>query len=109
MQVEKETAVGVSGEQELRPTSNALTQRAAVFCFGAHTILLSRLLLLLLLVLLHVVQVAVGDSPDLEEHFGCKGPFWSRQYFFWHDGAPLTLIHEVFSNSLEVYLGPNKH
>lgn len=48
----------------------------------------------------------MGHNAKLEKHFGCEGPFWSRQYLFWHDGAPLTLIHEVFSNSLETYLGP---
>jgi hypothetical protein len=58
-------------------------------------------------ILLLLCQVSLGDNAALEAHFGCPGPFWSRQYFFWHDGAPLTLIHEVFSNSLEAYLGPN--
>jgi hypothetical protein len=42
----------------------------------------------------------------LEQQLGCSGPFWSRQYYFWHEGQPLTLIHEVFSNKLEAYLGP---
>ena len=54
-----------------------------------------------------MLQVALGGNPALERHFGCVGPFWSRQYLFWHDGAPLTLIHEVFSSSLEAYLGPS--
>lgn len=54
-----------------------------------------------------LLQVSLGDCPQLEQHFGCKGPFWSRQYFFWHDGSPLTLIHEVFSNNLEACLGPS--
>jgi chorismate-pyruvate lyase len=53
----------------------------------------------------HRAQVSLGHSAALEAHFGCPGPFWGRTYFFWHDGAPLTLIHEVFSNSLERYLG----
>ena len=38
--------------------------------------------------------------------FGQRGPFWGRQYLFWHDKQPLTLIYEVFSTSLEQYLGP---
>ena len=38
--------------------------------------------------------------------FGRTGPFWGRQYLFWHDRKPLTVIHEVFSTSLERYLGP---
>jgi hypothetical protein len=52
------------------------------------------------------VQVSLGHNEQLEQHFGCPGPFWSRQYYFWHGGTPLTLIHEVFSPKLEAYLGP---
>ena len=47
-----------------------------------------------------------GHSQDLEDLLGCKGPFWGRQYFFWHNGKPLTLIYEAFSTKLEEYLGP---
>jgi uncharacterized membrane protein YgcG len=57
-------------------------------------------------VLLFHAQVSLGHNVELEQHFGCPGPFWSRQYYFWHGGAPLTLIHEVFSPKLEAYLGP---
>jgi len=28
------------------------------------------------------------------------------QYVFWHDDKPLTVIHEIFSNRLDRYLGP---
>eukprot|EP00878_Enallax_costatus_P008979 GHUV01009391.1.p1 GENE.GHUV01009391.1~~GHUV01009391.1.p1 ORF type:complete len:278 (+),score=43.03 GHUV01009391.1:691-1524(+) len=52
-----------------------------------------------------IQQVYYGHNQDLEQHFGCSGPFWGRQYYFWHNGAPLTLIHEVFSNKLDAYLG----
>ena len=38
--------------------------------------------------------------------FGHAGPFWGREYIFWHSGQPLTLIHEIFSPALEKYLGP---
>lgn len=38
-------------------------------------------------------------------HFGHQGPFWGRQYLFWHCQRPLTLIHEVFSPSLQRHLG----
>jgi chorismate lyase len=51
-------------------------------------------------------QVSLGHSAALERRFGCPGPFWGRTYLFWHGGAPLTLIHEVFSNSLAAHLGP---
>ncbi len=37
--------------------------------------------------------------------FQAEGPFWGRQYLFWHGGKPLTLIYEVFSTSLEEFLG----
>ena len=53
------------------------------------------------------VQVVYhGNNSELEALLGCSGPFWGRQYFFWHKGRPLTLIYEVFSNKLEQYLGP---
>lgn len=38
--------------------------------------------------------------------FGAPGPFWGRSYLFFHDGKPLTLIYEVFSNALGEFLGP---
>ncbi len=47
-----------------------------------------------------------GDSQFLEQQFGRPGPFWGRQYLFWHNGKPLTVIHEVFSPALEQFLGP---
>lgn len=36
-----------------------------------------------------------------------KGPFWARQYLFWHNERPLTAIHEVFSPTLDKFLGPS--
>ncbi|KAK9791355.1 hypothetical protein WJX73_006727 [Symbiochloris irregularis] len=50
--------------------------------------------------------VSLGNSSFLQRTFSRPGPFWGRQYLFWHGGKPLTLIHEVFSSSLEAYLGP---
>ncbi len=47
-----------------------------------------------------------GHSAELEALLGCAGPFWGRQYIFWHKQRPLTLIYEVFSTELEAYLGP---
>jgi chorismate--pyruvate lyase len=38
--------------------------------------------------------------------FGHEGPFWGREYIFWADGQPVTLINEIFSPALEEYLGP---
>lgn len=47
-----------------------------------------------------------GHHPELEARFGCSGPFAGRQYVFWHEGRPLTVIHEVFSPGLAQYIGP---
>ncbi len=47
-----------------------------------------------------------GTSPQLEQAFDERGPFWGRHYLFWHHGKPLTLIYEVFSPYLMRYLGP---
>jgi chorismate lyase len=41
----------------------------------------------------------------VRRRFGAAGPFWGRQYLFWHGGKPLTLIYEVFSTELERLLG----
>ena len=53
-----------------------------------------------------IQTVQWGNSAQLEEYFGVAGPFWGRQYLFWHGGRPLTLIHEVFSPHLAHYLRP---
>ncbi len=53
-----------------------------------------------------VLGLHYGHCPALEVAFNQKGPFWGRYYLFWHNGAPLTLIYEVFSPSLQKYLGP---
>lgn len=50
-------------------------------------------------------DVYYGHCPDLEDVFKAKGPFWGRDYVFWHNQKPLTVIHEVFSTSLSEYLG----
>lgn len=52
--------------------------------------------------------VTYGPCARLEAAFGVAGPFWGRDYVFWHDGAPLTVIHEIFSPSLSQYLGPQR-
>ncbi len=50
-------------------------------------------------------KILYGESAALEEGFGQPGPFWGRFYIFFHQGEPLTLIHEVFSPYLMKYLG----
>jgi len=42
----------------------------------------------------------------LQERFGFPGPFWSRHYRFFRGGRELTVIREVFSPALEIWLGP---
>ena len=46
------------------------------------------------------------EATALRREFGEEGPFWGRQYFFWHNNKPLTLIYEVFSPALHPQLGP---
>jgi chorismate-pyruvate lyase len=42
----------------------------------------------------------------LEQRFEHRGPFWSRHYRFFRNGRELTVIREVFSPELELWLGP---
>lgn len=49
--------------------------------------------------------VYFGHCEELEDMLGTHGPMWGREYVFWHDGKPLTVIHEVFSPVLDEYLG----
>jgi chorismate lyase len=52
-----------------------------------------------------VCEVFLGNSEALEAGFGYPGPYWGRYCLFWHNGNPLTLIYEVFSPYLDLYLG----
>jgi chorismate lyase len=52
-----------------------------------------------------ILRLQLGHSVQLEKLLGCNGPFWARDYLFVRNGQPLTLIHEVFSNRLDIYLG----
>ena len=49
--------------------------------------------------------IALVNSQWLEDHFCFKGPFWSRNYRFFRDKKPLTIIREVFNPQLESLLG----
>lgn len=53
-------------------------------------------------------SVHFGHCDQLEDMFGTHGPMWGREYVFWHDGKPLTVIHEVFSPTLDEYLGSSE-
>jgi chorismate lyase len=52
-----------------------------------------------------VQGIYYGHSEVLAQAFGQPGPFWGRHYLFWHHQQPLTLIYEVFSPTLQQYLG----
>jgi chorismate lyase len=54
-----------------------------------------------------VRRVYQGDNKELERIFNCPGPFWGRHYIFWHQGAPITVVYEVFNPRLEKQLGPS--
>ncbi len=49
--------------------------------------------------------LALVDANWLESKFERKGPFWSRHYRFFRQDKELTVIREVFSPSLELWLG----
>lgn len=54
-------------------------------------------------------SVYFGNCHQLEDMFGAHGPMWGREYVFWHNGKPLTVIYEVFSPVLDKYLGASSH
>ena len=49
--------------------------------------------------------LALVNAPWLQKRFKSSGPFWSRHYRFFRQGATLTVIQEVFSPALERFLG----
>ena len=52
-----------------------------------------------------VDAISIVNSKWLEEQFLTKGPFWSRNYRFFRDKKPLTIIREVFNPYIEKWLG----
>jgi len=52
-----------------------------------------------------VDRIALVNAKWLEDQFCFKGPFWSRNYRFFRDKKPLTIIREVFNPNLETLLG----
>ena len=52
-----------------------------------------------------VDTLSLVDSEWLQEEFSFKGPFWSRNYRFFRNRKPLTIIREVFNPLLEKWLG----
>jgi len=55
-----------------------------------------------------VDSIAIVTSKWLEKEFCFKGPFWSRNYRFFRNKKPLTIIREVFNPHLETWLGPSE-
>jgi chorismate-pyruvate lyase len=54
-----------------------------------------------------VDSISIVNSNWLEEEFCFEGPFWSRNYRFFRNKKPLTIIREVFNPLLETWLGPS--
>ena len=54
-----------------------------------------------------VDSISLVTSKWLEKEFLFKGPFWSRNYRFFRNKKPLTIIREVFNPYLETWLGPS--
>ena len=52
-----------------------------------------------------VDNISLVNAKWLEDEFYFKGPFWSRNYRFFRDKKPLTIIREVFNPHLESLLG----
>ena len=52
-----------------------------------------------------VDTIAIVDSDWLQKEFSCTGPFWSRNYRFFRNKKPLTIIREVFNPYIENWLG----
>jgi chorismate lyase len=52
--------------------------------------------------------VSLGYEASLAQAFGTALPLWRRDYLFWRDGRPLTLIVETFSPGLERWIGPDR-
>ena len=54
-----------------------------------------------------VDSISIVNSNWLEEEFCLEGPFWSRNYRFFRNKKPITIIREVFNPLLETWLGPS--
>ena len=52
-----------------------------------------------------VDAISIVNSAWLQKQFRSEGPFWSRNYRFFRNKKPLTIIREVFSPYIEKWLG----
>ena len=49
--------------------------------------------------------IGLVNANWLEKEFSCKAPFWSRNYRFFRNRKPLTIIKEVFNPYIEKWIG----
>ena len=52
-----------------------------------------------------VDAISIVNSLWLQKQFNYSGPFWSRNYRFFRNKKPLTIIREVFNPAIEKWLG----
>ena len=52
-----------------------------------------------------VDSISIVNSKWLQSEFLTEGPLWSRNYRFFRNKKPLTIIREVFNPYLEKWLG----
>ncbi len=52
-----------------------------------------------------VDTISIVNARWLQQEFKFQGPFWSRNYRFFRNKKPLTIIREVFNPYLEKWLG----
>ncbi|MBK16701.1 MAG: chorismate lyase [Prochlorococcus sp. SP3034] len=52
-----------------------------------------------------VDAISIVEAPWLKIQFKSQGPFWSRNYRFFRNKKPLTIIREVFNPAIERWLG----
>ncbi len=52
-----------------------------------------------------VDAISIVNSAWLQKQFRSEGPFWSRNYRFFRNKKPLTIIREVFNPYIERWLG----
>tara|TARA_Y100000589_G_C27176085_1_gene638829 strand:+ start:923 stop:1531 length:609 start_codon:yes stop_codon:yes gene_type:complete len=55
-----------------------------------------------------VDAIAIVNAKWLQKEFLYTGPFWSRNYRFFRNHKPLTIIREVFNPYIEKWLGSSK-
>ena len=52
-----------------------------------------------------VDAIALVNSTWLQKEFSVNGPYWARNYRFFRNKKPLTIIREVFNPHIEKWLG----